>query len=45
MTRHFHQIARREHEVTLSYSFVKQALQLAGLLKKAAHARAASTAA
>jgi hypothetical protein len=32
--RHFHQIARREHEVTLSYSFVKQALQLARLLKK-----------
>jgi transposase len=32
--RHFHQIARREHGVRLSYSFVKQALQLAGLLKK-----------
>jgi transposase len=32
--RHFHQIARREHGVTLSYSFVKQALQLAGLLQK-----------
>ena len=32
--RHFHQIARREHAVTLSYSAVKQALQLAGLLKK-----------
>ena len=32
--RHFHQIARREHGVTLSYSFVKQALQTAGLLKK-----------
>ena len=32
--RHFHQIARREHGVTLSYSCVKQALQLAGLLKK-----------
>jgi transposase len=32
--RHFHQIVRREHGVTLSYSFVKQALQLAGLLKK-----------
>jgi transposase len=32
--RHFHQIARREHGVTLSYSFVKQALPLAGLLKK-----------
>lgn len=32
--RHFHQIARREHGVTLSYSFVKQALQAAGLVKK-----------
>ena len=32
--RHFHQIARREHGVTLSYTFVKQALQLVGLLKK-----------
>src|SRR5918994_4733626 len=32
--RHFHQIARREHGVTLSYSLVKQALQLAGVLKK-----------
>jgi hypothetical protein len=32
--RHFHQLARRDHGVTLSYSFVKQALQLAGLLKK-----------
>ncbi len=32
--RHFHQIARREHQVTLSYSFIKQALQLTGLLKK-----------
>jgi transposase len=32
--RHFHQIARREHGITLSYSFVKAALQLAGLLKK-----------
>jgi len=32
--RHFHQIARREHGVTLSYSFVKQALQLARLLRK-----------
>ena len=36
--RHFHQIARREHGVTLSYSFVKQALQTAGLVKK--HGRA-----
>lgn len=31
--RHFHQIAQREHGVTLSYSFVKQALQTAGLVK------------
>lgn len=32
--RHFHEIARREHGVTLSYSFVKKALQMAGFLKK-----------
>jgi transposase len=32
--RHFHHIARREHGVTLSYSYVKQALQLAGFLKQ-----------
>lgn len=32
--RHFHQIARREHQVTLSYSWVKQALQQAGLVAK-----------
>lgn len=32
--RHFHQIARREHEVTVSYSFVKHTLQAAGLVKK-----------
>jgi hypothetical protein len=32
--RHFHGIARREHEVSLSYSFVKKALQEAGLVKK-----------
>ena len=32
--RHFHQIARREHGVTVSYSFVKQTLQTAGLVKK-----------
>ena len=31
--RHFHQIARREHGVTLSYSFVKRALQTAGYVK------------
>ena len=32
--RHFHQIARREHGVTVSYSFLKHALQGAGLVKK-----------
>lgn len=32
--RHFHQIARREHGVKLSYSFVKRALQEAGLIPK-----------
>jgi transposase len=32
--RHFHEIVRREHGVTVSYSFVKQALQQAGLVKK-----------
>jgi transposase len=32
--RHFHQIARREHGVTVSYSFVKQTLQAAGVIKK-----------
>ena len=32
--RHFHQRARREHGVTLSYSFVKLALQEAGLVRK-----------
>lgn len=31
--RHFHQIVRREHGVRRSYSFVKQALQGAGLVK------------
>jgi len=30
--RHFHQIARRDHDVRLSYSWVKDALQLAGLV-------------
>ena len=30
--RHFHQIARRDHGVTLSYTYVKTALQRAGLL-------------
>ncbi len=32
--RHFHEIARREHGVQLSYSYVKQALQTAGLVRK-----------
>jgi transposase len=32
--RHFHEIAQREHQVTLSYSWVKDALQLAGLVPK-----------
>jgi transposase len=32
--RHFHQIARRAHDVRLSYSWVKDALQLAGLVPK-----------
>lgn len=32
--RHFHHIARREHGVTVSYSFLKQTLQAAGLVKK-----------
>jgi transposase len=32
--RHFYQIARREHRVTLSYSFVKTALHTAGLVPK-----------
>ena len=32
--RHFHEVVRREHGVTLSYSFVKQALQQAGLVKQ-----------
>src|SRR5512137_1197368 len=32
--RHFHQTVIREHDVTLSYTFVKKALQGAGLVKK-----------
>ena len=32
--RHFHEIVRRIHGVTLSYSYVKRALQTAGLVKK-----------
>ena len=32
--RHFHQIVRREHDAHVSYSFLKQALQAAGLAKK-----------
>jgi len=33
--RHFYRFARREHAVRLSYSFVKLALQEAGLVRKA----------
>lgn len=33
--RHFYRFARRDHAVTLSYSFVKLALQEAGLVRKA----------
>jgi transposase len=33
--RHFYRFARRDHGVTLSYSFVKLALQEAGLVRKA----------
>jgi transposase len=32
--RHFHQLARRDHGVSLSYTFVKLALQSAGLVAK-----------
>jgi transposase len=32
--RHFHQLARRDHGLTLSYTFVKLALQAAGLVPK-----------
>src|SRR5712692_5656326 len=32
--RHFYHIARRQHGVTVSYSFVKKALQAAGLVAK-----------
>lgn len=32
--RHFYQVARREHAVTLSYTFVKTLLQRAGLLAR-----------
>ena len=32
--RHFYRFARRDHRVTLSYSFVKLALQEAGLVRK-----------
>ena len=40
--RHFHQIARREHGVTVSYSFLKQTLQAAGLGEEASGAGPAS---
>ena len=32
--RHFYDVIRRAHDVTLSYSYIKQALQQAGLLPK-----------
>ena len=32
--RHFHQVAKRAHGVTVSYSFLKQTLQAARLVKK-----------
>jgi len=32
--RHFHDVVRREHGVTLSYSYIRQALQTARLVKK-----------
>jgi hypothetical protein len=32
--RHFYEVAQREHQVSLSYSWVKQALQTAGLVAK-----------
>ena len=32
--RHFCDVARRDHDVRLSYSFIKQALQTAGLVTK-----------
>jgi transposase len=32
--RHFHETVRREHGVTVSYTFVKEALQTAGLVAK-----------
>jgi len=32
--RHFHEIVRREHGITLSYSYVKQALQQAGCCRR-----------
>ena len=38
--RHFHQIARREHGVTVSYSFVKQTLAGGGAGEEASGARA-----
>src|SRR4029453_15474334 len=37
--RHFHHLARRDHGVTLFYSFVKLALQEAGLVRKGRGAR------
>jgi hypothetical protein len=36
--RHFYDMARREHQVQVSYSWVKDALQLAGLVPKTGRA-------
>jgi hypothetical protein len=42
--RHFHEIVRREHHLTLSYSYVKRALKGARLGQETSRARAASAA-
>ena len=43
--RHFHEKLGEEHQIGLSYTWVKQALQAAGLVKRKAQARGASQAA
>jgi hypothetical protein len=43
--RHFSTSTRRDHDVTLSYTFVKLALQAAGLVPKGAPAAAIAAAA
>ena len=40
--RHFHEKLREEHEIKLSYTWVQQALQGAGVGGQAAEARATS---